>query len=307
MALDKTGTLTQGKPAIDGVIPLNGYGPDDILRIAASVEMRSEHSLARSILVAASERGLNVEPCDDFTALPGMGAKGRIGSDTFFVGNPRLMRQRGIPLETADGPLAEHEDCHHTAMVVATASQPIGVLLAADQIRPEAQRAIRSLHADGIRTIMLTGDNEGTASRIARLVGMDDVRAELLPAEKVAAIKAVRDRYGPVVMIGDGINDAPALATADVGIAMGTIGTDAAIQTADVALMSDDLSHVPWLIGHARRTRRTIFTNVAVAVAMKAGFLTLAVLGLANLWMAILADMGASLIVTFNGMRMLRR
>lgn len=305
VAFDKTGTLTVGAPAIDAVIPLNGRSCEDVLRIAASVEGRSEHNLARAILEAARRQNVGVQPCEDFTALPGMGAQGHLNGNTFLIGNARLLRQRGIPLDGIAGLLAQHEDCHHTAMVVASDGQPIGIILAADQIRPEARLAIRRLHAGGIRTAMLTGDNEGTAGCIARQADMDDVRAELLPAEKVEAIKALHDRYGPVVMVGDGINDAPALATADVGIAMGTIGTDTAIQTADVALMSDDLSHVPWLIDHARRTRRTILLNIAVAVGLKAAFLTLAVLGLANLWMAIVADMGASLVVTFNGMRML--
>ena len=152
---------------------------------------------------------------------------------------------------------------------------------------------------------MLTGDNEGTARAIGGQAQVDDLHAELLPAAKVEAVVRLRREYGTVVMVGDGINDAPALAAADVGIAMGTIGADAAIQTADVALMSDDLWHLPWLIEHARKTRRTILLNIAVAVGLKVGFLALASLGMANLWMAILADMGASLAVTFNGMRLL--
>lgn len=305
VAFDKTGTLTRGQPVIDAVTPVDGYTGDEVLRIAASVEIRSEHNLARAIVRAARQKNMNLQPCDAFGALPGMGAQGQLDGDTYLVGNPRLLRERGIALDSIEGYLAEHEDCHHTAMVVATQTRLIGVILAADEIREEARDTIRQLHADSIRTIMLTGDNPGTARAIAQQAGMDAVQAELLPAEKAEAISTLRDRHGPVVMIGDGINDAPALAAADVGIAMGTIGTDTAIQAADVALMSDDLSHVPWLIDHARRTRRTIITNIVAAVGLKAAFLALATLGLANLWMAILADMGASLAVTFNGMRLL--
>ena len=305
IALDKTGTLTQGQPVVDQVIPLDGHTSQDVLRIAACVESRSEHSLGRAILAAARSQGLDVEACRDSAALPGMGAIGQINGDTFVVGNPRLLRERSIPLAPVQEHLDRHEDCHHTAMVVASAAQPIGIILAADQIRSQTLAAIQRLRADGIRTVMLTGDNQGTALAIGEQAHVDEVRAELLPADKVQAVADLRTQYGPVAMVGDGINDAPALAAADVGIAMGTIGTDAAIQTADVALMSDNLWHLPWLVAHARRTRRTIVVNIAGAVGIKIVFLTLASMGLANLWMAILADMGASLAVTFNGMRLL--
>jgi Cd2+/Zn2+-exporting ATPase len=305
IALDKTGTLTAGRPAVDAVIPLDGGKDDEVLRIAACVESRSEHSIGRAIVDAARDRGLPVEPCRDFTALPGMGAMGRLGSDTFLVGNPRLLRQRGIPAAAVQNHLAKHEDCHHTAMVVASQDRPIGIILTADRIRAQTHAAIRGLHAAGIRTIMLTGDNRGTARAIAEESGVDEFHAELLPIDKVEALSNLRRQHGLVAMVGDGINDAPALASADVGIAMGTIGTDAAIQTADVALMSDNLWHLPWLVRHARKTRRTILVNIVLAVGLKAAFLVLGAMGLANLWMAILADMGASLGVTFNGMRLL--
>lgn len=305
VAFDKTGTLTMGQPAVDAVIALDSYSGEDVLRIAAAIESRSEHSLGRAIVSAAQRQGLVVEACAEFAALPGMGATGRLNGDTFLVGNPRLLAQRGIPAGALAEHLGRHEDCHHTAMVVATEGRPIGIILAADSIRAEALAAIRRLRGDGIRTVMLTGDNQGTARAIGQQSQVDDLQAELLPAEKVEAVAQLRQRYGTVVMVGDGINDAPALAAADVGIAMGTIGADAAIETADVALMSDDLWHLSWLIEHARKTRRTILLNIVVAVGLKVGFLALASVGLANLWMAILADMGASLAVTVNGMRLL--
>jgi Zn2+/Cd2+-exporting ATPase len=306
VAFDKTGTLTGGQPVVDGVIPLDGYQAGDVLRIAAAIESRSEHGLGRAIVVAARRQGLQVEPCADFTALPGMGAVGRIAGDTFLVGNPRMLMRQGVPVEALQEPLACHEDCHHTAMVVASRERPIGIILAADTIRDHAQATIQWLRGQGLRTVMLTGDNQGTARAIGQQAQVDELHAELLPTEKVEAVARLRREYGTVVMVGDGINDAPALAAADVGIAMGTIGADAAIQTADVALMSDDLGHLPWLIEHARRTRRTILVNIGVAVGLKVVFLALASAGLANLWMAILADMGASLAVTFNGMHLLR-
>ncbi len=305
IALDKTGTLTRGEPAVDGVIPLGGYSREEVLRLAASVESRSEHSLGRAIVRAAAEQGLAIEAPQDAAAQPGMGAVGRVGGEACLVGNPRLLRERGIGIEAAAGELERHEDCRHTAMVVATSKGPIGVILAADRIRGSARATVERLRSAGIHTVMLTGDNQGTARAIGEQSRVEQVRAELLPADKAAAVADLRRRYGTVAMVGDGINDAPALATADVGIAMGTIGTDAAIATADVALMSDNLWHLPWLIEQARRTRRTIVANIAVAVGIKAVFLALASAGLANLWMAILADMGASLAVTFNGMRLL--
>jgi Cd2+/Zn2+-exporting ATPase len=305
IALDKTGTLTLGRPAVDGVIPLDSGRADEVLRIAACVESRSEHSLGRAIVDAARQRGLPIEPCLDFTALPGMGAMGRVGGETFLVGNPRLLGQRGIPVDAIQEHVARHEGCHHTAMLVASQDRPIGIILAADRIRPQTHAAVRELHAAGIRTVMLTGDNRGTARAIAEQSGVDDFHAELLPAEKVEVLSRLRREHGCVAMVGDGINDAPALAAADVGIAMGTIGTDVAIETADVALMSDNPWHLPWLMRHARKTRRTILANVVLAVGLKAAFLVLGAVGLANLWMAIGADMGASLAVTFNGMRLL--
>jgi Cd2+/Zn2+-exporting ATPase len=305
VALDKTGTLTLGEPVVDRVIPLDGYTSSDVLRIAACVESRSEHSLARAILDAARRQGLDVQSCSGSAALPGMGAIGQLNGATFVVGNARLLRERGIPLDAVRDHLERHEDCRHTAMVVASSERPIGIILAADRIRAHSRAAIDRLRASGLRTVMLTGDNHGTARAIGEQSQVDEVRAELLPADKVQAVADLRSRFGAVAMVGDGINDAPALAAADVGIAMGTIGTDAAIQTADVALMSDNLWHLPWLLDHARRTHRTIIVNIVAAVGIKAVFLALASVGLANLWMAILADMGASLAVTFNGMRLL--
>ncbi len=305
VALDKTGTLTLGEPVIDEVIALNGRSRAEVLQLASSIESRSEHSLGRAIVAAARQWGMGIEPCREFAALPGMGAVGRVDGQAYVVGNPRLLRQRGIGLGGLEELLARYVDSHHTVMVLASESGPVGILLAGDRIRPQTVAAIRELRASGLRTVMLTGDNQGTARAIAGQAQVDEVCAELLPADKVEAVARLRQAYGPVAMVGDGINDAPALASADVGIAMGTIGTDTAIQSADIALMSDNPWHLPWLVGHARKTRRTIVWNITAAVGIKVVFLTLGAAGMVNLWMAILADMGASLAVTFNGMRLL--
>jgi len=306
VAFDKTGTLTAGVPVVDGVIPLGDHTVDEVLRIAASIESRSEHALAKAIVSAAEQRGLALEACREFTAVPGMGAVGTLEAQTVLIGNQRLLEQRGLYTPALHEQMLRHEDCHHTAVAVAGEAGPIGVILLADKIRPETPAAVHRLRQAGLQVEMLTGDNPGTAEAIGSQIEIDKIHAALLPTDKATIVHKLRSAYGPVAMVGDGINDAPALAAADVGIAMGAIGTDAAIETADVALMSDDLLRLPWLIEHCRRARRTVIVNIAAAVLIKVAFLALGALGLANLWAAIMADMGASLAVTFNGMRLLR-
>lgn len=203
--------------------------------------------------------------------------------------------------------MIEHEDCDHIAVAVSSLQEPLGVVLLADGLRAEAIEAVAGLRRQGVeRIVMLTGDNAGTAKSIAEQCGHIEYRAELLPADKVDAVTELKLKGQRVVMVGDGINDAPALAAADVGIAIGVGGTDAALETADIALMTGDLAKLPWLFAHSRRTRRIIVQNIGLALAIKGVFLALAIPGLANLWLAILADMGASLLVTFNGLRLLR-
>jgi len=307
MALDKTGTLTYGRPVVQDLIAVDGTPADRLLEIAAAIEQRSEHPIAAAIVRYARERGIHPPGCRDYRAVRGKGAEATVGSDEYLLGNHRLLEERGLCSDAIHRTMLEHEDCHHIAVALASSRRPLGVILLADGLRSEAPAVVRDLRRAGVqRVVMLTGDNEGTARAIARECGDIEFRAELLPADKVAAVEQLRAEHGEVTMVGDGINDAPALAAARVGIAMGWRGTDVALETADVALMTDDLRKLPWLLHHSRRTRIIIAQNITLSLAIKAVFMVLAIPGLANLWMAIAADMGASLLVTFNGLRLLR-
>jgi len=307
VALDKTGTLTRGRPIVENVIPINGTAVARILGLASAVEQRSEHWIARAIVAHARDQGIAPPPCDNYTAVSGKGAKAQIEGKTYLIGNHRFLEENHNCTNEAHSKMLEHEDCHHTVVALSSDEGPLGVFLLADTPRKEARESVQSLRACGVSTVaMLTGDNEGTARAVARECGVTEYRAELLPADKVQAIRQYQARGNRVVMVGDGINDAPALAVAQVGIAMGAGGVDASLETADIGLMTDDLRKLPWLIRHSRRTRRIIAQNIALSLAVKTLFAGLAVAGLANLWMAIAADMGASLVVTFNGLRLLR-
>ena len=307
VALDKTGTLTTGRPEVSGVIPLNGVGPLDVLRYAVALEARSEHPVAGAILRYARAKGVSEPAAAGFRALPGLGAEATVGDTDVLVGNHRLFAGRGLVSRAVDDALARVGRAGETAVLVSAAGRSIGIVSVTDAAREGARRAIDRLRQDGVgRVAMLTGDNLNTARAVAADLGVDEVRAELLPAEKVAAIADLRAAHGTVAMVGDGVNDAPALAAADVGIAMGAAGSDAALETADVALMSDDLARVSYVLRLGRATVRNVKTNVAVSLALKGAFLALAVAGLATLWMAVIADMGASLLVIANGLRLLR-
>lgn len=307
IAIDKTGTLTLGRPAVQEVIPVNDTPPDRLLEIAAAIEQRSEHSLAQAIVDYASEQNVNPPACQDFQAIRGKGARASVNGQEYLLGNHRLLEENNVCTDAIHRTMTEHEDCHHTVVGLASTGAPLGAILLADKLRPDAQRVMAELREVGVeRIVMLTGDNVGTAKAIAEECGGIEYRAELLPADKVAAVEELRQSHGHVLMVGDGINDAPALAAATVGVAMGMGGTDAALETADIALMSDDLAKLPWLLRHSRNTRNIIIQNISLSLGIKAVFLVLAIPGLANLWMAIAADMGASLLVTFNGLRLLR-
>jgi len=307
VAIDKTGTLTHGNSVVQELIPLGGSTQEELLMISAAIEQRSEHSIARAIVGHAERRAILPRPCGDFQAIRGKGVQATVNGNRYFIGNHRLLEDNDVCTDEMHGVMIEHEDCDHTVVGVACEERPIGVILLADGLRDEAADAIRALHTVGIeKVIMLTGDNAGTANAIAKKCGNIEPRAELLPADKVTAVEELRETYGQVIMVGDGINDAPALASANVGIAMGAGGTDAALETADIALMTDNLSKLPWLLKHSQRTKGIIVQNIALSLGIKAVFLCLAIPGLANLWMAIAADMGASLLVTVNGLRLLR-
>jgi Cd2+/Zn2+-exporting ATPase len=278
---------------------------------AAAVERHSEHPLARAVVRAAeAEKLAGGQAAEDVQALTGRGVRGRLNGHTITVGDHGFIHEEHPELE--EGPLcnAVHaaQTAGQTAMIVRDDCCGVrGYIAVADTLRPGVPQALAALERAGIeRTVMLTGDNEATARAIAGAAGVDEVAAELLPQDKVAAVEDLLARYGAVAMVGDGVNDAPALARSTVGIAMGAAGTDTALETADVALMADDLARLPFAIRLSRRARAIIRQNVALSLGIKAIFLALAVTGMATLWMAVFADVGASLIVTLNGMRLLR-
>ncbi|MBL9120873.1 MAG: heavy metal translocating P-type ATPase [Phycisphaerae bacterium] len=304
VALDKTGTVTEGKPALTDVRPVGDADRDGALRIAASLDALSQHPVAQAIAHAwPGERAA----VTDFRSLTGRGVEGRIGDEPFFVGNHRLAEERGVCSPEVEAALVEFERQGKTAVVVGTATSVLAVLAVADKPRETSIEAVKQLHAIGLRTVMLSGDNQNTATSIAQAVGIDDARGGLLPDDKVVAIDALIAQEGDVVgMVGDGVNDAPALAKATIGFAMGAAGTDTALETADVALMKDDLRGVPAFVEISRRTAAILAQNIALAIGIKAVFFALALFGTATMWMAVVADMGTSLLVVANGMRLLR-
>ena len=307
LAFDKTGTLTRGTPMVADVVAVDGVPVEEVLRLAAAVNRHSEHPIGRVIAQHAGARGLSAPTVTAFKAVPGQGAEGDVDGATVLVGSERLLAARGVDLSTLGQPLQLARDSGATTALVARAGRLIGYVTLADAPRESARDVIDLLRKGGVARIeMLTGDGIGAATRVAREVGVDAVSAELLPHDKVEAIKAMRARWGSVAMVGDGINDAPALAAADVGIVMGAVGSDAALETADVALMGDDLPKLPFALRLSRAAIRTIRTNIALALVVKVIFLALAVSGYASLWLAILADTGTSLIVVANGLRLLR-
>jgi len=306
VAFDKTGTLTKGDLRVVHVTPLNGTEPDQILRLAASLETRSEHPIGAAIVGLARDRGIALGDVTFFQALPGFGAEAQIDGAPVVLGNHRLFDERGTCARDVHASIERASSGGGTVVIVG-ADRPIGIIGMSDKPRESARDAIQTLRDHGVqRVALLTGDHAPAARALAEAVGVDETHAGLLPADKVRAVEDLRARYGTVAMVGDGINDAPALAAADVGIAMGAAGSDAALDTADVALMADELMRIPYAVRLSRATVRTIRANIAFSIALKAAFLVMAILGLATLWMAVLADMGASLIVIGNALRLLR-
>ena len=306
IAFDKTGTLTRGVPHVVDVIPLNETAIDEVLEIAAGLEARSEHPVGRAILAKAVESGLALPAAVEFQSIPGRGAEAVVAGQPSLVGNHRLIEERGLCDAAIHSTLDALAASGRTAVLVARQGRPLGIIALADRTRESTRDAIEMLRRHGVkRIVMLTGDNRAAADALAREIGVDETHAELLPHDKVAVVRALK-QYGTVAMVGDGVNDAPALAAADVGIAMGAAGTDAALETADIALMADELLKIPFAIRLGRATLANIQMNVTLSLGLKAVFLALAVVGLATLWMAVVADMGASLLVIANGMRLLR-
>ncbi|OIJ43937.1 MULTISPECIES: heavy metal translocating P-type ATPase [Massilia] len=307
VALDKTGTVTQGRPALTDMVPLNGDG-DEALRLAAALASRSDHPVSTAISRHWQEqREAQVLPeVDDFAALPGRGTQGRVAGAIYSLGNARLLAELGSVDVEAARAIERLEGEGKTAVALCAGARVLAVIGVADTIRATSVQAVERLHRLGIRTVMLSGDNVVATAAIARQVGIDDARGGLLPEEKLAAVEAEVARHGMVGMVGDGINDAPALARASIGFAMGAAGTDTAIETADVALLDDDLRKLPEFVVLSRRTFAVLRQNIAAALLIKAVFLVLAIGGWATLWMAVFADVGASLLVIFNGLRLLR-
>ncbi|HKV09484.1 MAG TPA: heavy metal translocating P-type ATPase [Thermoanaerobaculia bacterium] len=307
LAIDKTGTLTRGTPEVVEVAPMPGHSAQEVLQKAAALEARSNHPLARAIVARAREEGLEVLPADGVRILQGRGVEARVKEEDVWLGSSRYLLERGQENPEVRSRLAALAGTGRTAVVLGTGDHVCGVLAVADAVRPESRATVRALHEAGVRKIvMLTGDNRETAEAIAKETGIDEVRAELLPADKVQAVSELVASHGRVAMVGDGVNDAPALARATLGIAMGAAGSDAAIETADIALMSDDLTRLPWLVRHSRRTLAVLRQNIAFSLGLKAAFVILTFAGVASMWMAIAADTGASLLVIANGLRLLR-
>lgn len=308
IAFDKTGTLTRGQPVVQKVVPLSGHSRAELLERAAAMESQSTHPIAQAILQCAEGEGVAVAAAADYRMLSGRGAEGTLAGRGYWIGSHRLMVERMPTAADAHSQSEQLEGSGHSVVAIGSPDHVCGLISVADSVRNESTAAIAEMKQLGIKTAtMLTGDNEETARTIARLVGTDDYVSQCLPEDKLREVERLRATHRSVAMIGDGVNDAPAMAAANVGIAMGSIGSDAAIETADVALMSDDLSKVPWLIRHARRTLRTIKQNIAFALGLKILFVLLSIFGVASLWLAIAADTGASLLVVFNGMRLLRK
>jgi Zn2+/Cd2+-exporting ATPase len=308
LAFDKTGTLTEGRPVVSRVVPLNGKGEAEVLALAAALERRSEHPLAHAILAAADDYGVGGLPTvKGFRSVAGRGAEGEVEGRLYVIGSPRLFAEAGVSLAGAGTALGEIEREGETPVVLGDENGPMAVFGLADTLRPDARATIEALRESGVgELVMLTGDAEAPARRTAEALGVG-YEAQLLPENKVEAVRQLVARHGDVGMVGDGVNDAPALAASTVGFAMGAAGTDVALETADVALMQDDLPKLAEAVRLSRAAERIIRQNVFVSIAIKGLFVLLAPFGLVALWLAVLADMGTSIAVTLNGLRLFRK
>jgi Zn2+/Cd2+-exporting ATPase len=308
IAFDKTGTLTEGRVRVTAVTPLGSSTADEALRIACAIEQHSEHHLAAAILEEARRRNIAspLGRATSFEAMPGLGVRATVEGGPYTLGNRRLAEQVGALSPDLAANFDHFSGLGFTTMVLLSESAPMCLFALEDRARPHGRIALASLQKIGIRhMVMLSGDQPSVAAHLARTVGLDRVNAGLLPEDKVTIVERLKARRGGVVMVGDGINDSPALAAASVGVAMGVAGTDAALETADVVLMSDDLLKLPHLFALSRQAIRIIRQNIAIALGLKAVFFLLALTGHATLWMALLADDGASLAVILNGLRIL--
>lgn len=306
LALDKTGTLTEGTPQVIDVVPLTGHSEAELLEVIGAMEARSDHPLARAIVAYVKGKGISSFAAADVQSVQGRGMSALVRGKPYWLGSHRYLEELGQETPEIHAELEARSSAGRSVVVVGTRDHVCGFVTLADAVRPQSAAAIAALRAAGVEhVVMLTGDNAATAQRIAKEAGITEVRAELLPADKVAAVEELVRTYGVVAMIGDGVNDAPAMGRATIGIAMGAVGSDAAIEAADIALMADDLSKLPWLVRHSRRTLSIIRQNVTLSLGVKVVFVVLTFGGYATLWAAIAADMGVSLLVIANALRLL--
>jgi Zn2+/Cd2+-exporting ATPase len=305
IALDKTGTITEGKPRL---VAWSVAQPDAdaaaIEHVAAALAAHSDHPVSRAIAAGLRPNKVSAK---DFTALAGRGVRAEIEGQVYVLGNHRLIEERGQCSPAIEAMLKPHEEAGRTVATLASATQVLAIFAVADTLKTSSREAVAALRALGITAVMLTGDNQATANAIAREAGIGQARANLLPQDKLGAIEALQKEFGPTAMAGDGINDAPALAQADIGVAMGAAGTDTAMEAADVVVMNDDLRRIAEMVRLSRSTHAVLWQNITLALGIKALFLLLAILDDATMWMAVFADMGASLLVVGNGLRLLNR
>lgn len=312
IAFDKTGTLTKGVPVVTDYKMLNNnVNSNDLLAVITALETRSQHPLASAIIKKADQENIAYSDVlvEDFSSITGKGIMGTVNGTTYYIGSPKLFKELAVSNfdSNQESAVTELQNQGKTAMVIGTDKEVLGVIAVADEVRESSKEVIQKLHQLGIKkTIMLTGDNKGTAKAIGSHVGVSEIQAELMPEDKLNYIKQLRSDFGNVAMVGDGVNDAPALAASTVGIAMGGAGTDTALETADVALMGDDLRKLPFTVKLSRKALNIIKANITFAIGIKLLALLLVVPGWLTLWIAILSDMGATLLVSLNSMRLMR-
>lgn len=309
IAFDKTGTLTKGIPAVTDIVTFDG-NENELLTITAAIENGSQHPLASAIMRKAEENGLNFKGIvvEEFQSITGKGVKAQVNNEMYYVGNPNLFEEtfrNGIETSITEN-ITRMQTQGKTVMVLGTEKEILSLIAVADEMRESSKEVISKLNHMGVETVMLTGDNQRTAEAIGKQVGVSDIKADLLPEDKLNFIKKLREKHQSVAMVGDGVNDAPALAASSVGVAMGGAGTDTALETADIALMSDDLSKLPYTIKLSRKALVIIKQNITFSLAIKLVALLLVMPGWLTLWIAIFADMGATLLVTLNSLRLLR-
>lgn len=305
IALDKTGTITEGKPRLVASEVVDASAdPVLVETITAALAGHSDHPVSRAIAMGLRT---STAPVTDFAALPGRGVTASIDGVTYLLGNHRLVEERGQCSPALETRLQAHERAGRTVTLLIAPSGVLALYAVADTLKPTSREAIAALKALGITPVMLTGDNQATATAVAREAGIDEALGNLLPEAKLDAIRSLQARHGATAMTGDGINDAPALAQSDIGVAMGAAGTDIAMEAADVVVMNDDLRRIAETVQLSRATHAVLWQNISLALGIKFAFLLLAVFGNASMWMAVFADMGASLLVVVNGLRLLNR